>query len=986
MRREFIDGRMHLHHIAHRARLIAGAGVVSFLAACSAQDSASVGTTDTIALSPTASVAAVVDGGRQTVSLSFDATGTTTLTDFTVTSGLAPLPAGWSGPSTFACASVSTGSGCLLNLAYAPSAVGAGTITLAYSYKDSAGTTHTGTATVNYTGTTNNNVLGTAAPAGQITATVGQGAQAVAVTFTTDDGNPATALTLTTDLATLPAGWTSTAKSFTCATLATGNGCQLPLTYAPPALASGTLTLNYSYKDNSGDAKTGTVALSYVGTEFDNVVGTVAPSGQVVAVVGAGTQAVAVTFTTDDGHQATALLLTSGLAALPPGWSSTASSFRCATVSTGNGCQLPLSFTPTAAGSGTIALTYSYTDVGGHAKTGTVNIPYAGTTNNNVVGNTSPTGQVNAVVGAGAQTVVISFDTDDGNPASGFAVTTNLNTLPAGWHSSVSHLTCTQTSTGSTCQLTLTYTPTADASGTLSIGFAYTDNAGTAKTGTVGIPYTATEHDNVLGTTSPAGQVSDVIGNAPQPVTVTFTTDDGNPAHALSITSGLSSLPLGWSSNASSFTCATASTGTGCQLHLTFTPTATATGTLAFGYAYTDNAGSPKTGTVTIHYVSTSHNTILGTPNPAGTVRVKVGLSEPIAVTFTTNDGNTATDFQITSDLTALPGGWSGTNGFTCSTVNSGAGCSITLTYAPVTNATGNVTLDFSYIDSASTPQTGSAMLAYSNPHLYVFDYSYGISLCAINLDGTLSSCTGTATGLFDSYGGGTFTATNGYVPDYFNQKIYVCTLDPPGTLSNCADSGAALGGDPQFLANNGSFLYAGVTGSKVVSCAIGAAGALSNCSTAATVSDAYGVTVSGSHLYVSTFGSGTTLCTIASDGSLSNCALTGGATMTDAAHLVVSGGFSYAAVSDAPYSAGFTSCTVNTDGTLSSCGYAVQANDSESYDFAVIGTAGYLLDEGTSTTDIYACTVNPATGAISNCAISDGGLPAIGGYGLAIQ
>jgi hypothetical protein len=67
----------------------------------------------------------------------------------------------------------------------------------------------------------------------------------------------------------------------------------------------------------------------------------------------------------------------------------------------------------------------------------------------------------------------------------------------------------------------------------------------------------------------------------------------------------------------------------------------------------------------------------------------------------------------------------------------------------------------------------------------------------------------------------------------------------------------------------------------------------------------------------------------------------------------------------------------VNNDGTLSSCVYTVLPGGNTSFDFAVLGTTGYLLATGT-TTDIYACTVNPATVTVSNCAVSDGGLSSI--------
>lgn len=971
---------MSLLSLARRFGALASASVLFSLAACSAHDSAAVttsssGTTDTIAVSPTVSVAAVVGGGRQTVSLSFDSTGTTTLTDLTVTSGLSSLPAGWSGPSSFTCATVSTGNGCLLSLAYAPTAIASGTVTLAYSYKDSAGVTQTGTVTVNYTATTNDNVIGTASPAGQIATTLGNGSQAVSVTFTTDDGNPATALTLTTDLSSLPAGWTSTAKSFSCASISTGNGCQLPLTYAPSAVAGGTLALHYTYKDNSGDSKTGTVSIPYVTTANDNVVGTVAPSGQVVSILGSGAQAVTVTFTTDDGNPATALTLTSSLSGLPTGWSSRVSSLSCASVSTGNGCQLPLSFTPTTVGSGTVTLTYSYTDNAGTAKTGTVSIPYAGTVHDNVVGTASPSGQITAVVASGTQTVLVTFDTDDGNLASALTLTSNLNTLPSGWTSSAHTFTCAHVSSGSTCQLTLAYAPTAVATGTLSLGFSYTDNAGTAKTGTVSIPYAGTVHDTVVGTASPSGQISGAIGDAAHAVSVTFTTDDGNTATALSITSAsLSALPLGWSTSAQSLACATVSTGTACQLSLAFTPTATATGTLALSYAYTDNAGTAKTGTVNIAYVSTSHNTVLGTQAPGGTIRVKVGDNKQIQVIFTTNDGNTATNFSITSDLTSLPAGWSGTNGFTCSAVNSGAGCSLPMTYAPTTNATGTITLNFSYTDSAFTAKTGTTTLSYSNPHLYALGTTTNI--CSIIAGGILSTCPLTATSADTSFafGTGVFSGAYAYLAGT-EPNFYTCSFENDGTLDACTALSLESGHPIYGMGAYGNYLYIGYDDNIYV-CTMGVAGSLSNCTVnaAASALTVYGVAVTAGFAYVPNYSTPYMCAVSATDGTLSNCTTVTNSAVSGAAQMKIFGSYLYAAVNG-----GITSCLIAGDGTLGNC--ASYAVGGYTYDIAILDTDAYV----TTDQNIYHCTVNQATGTLSACTLTNGDL-SIGYGGLIIQ
>ena len=124
------------------------------------------------------------------------------------------------------------------------------------------------------------------------------------------------------------------------------------------------------------EPKSGSVDIAYRATTDDNVVGT--PSQNPAAVYTGGSINVTVTFATDDGNLASSLLVTSGLSTLPAGWSG-ASSFMCASVSTGNGCQLNLTYAPTALASGTLSLTYSYIDNSGTPKTGTVNIPYAAT-------------------------------------------------------------------------------------------------------------------------------------------------------------------------------------------------------------------------------------------------------------------------------------------------------------------------------------------------------------------------------------------------------------------------------------------------------------------------------------------------------------------------------------------------------------------------------------------------------------------------------
>ncbi|MGC1386717.1 MAG: hypothetical protein WA807_01780 [Steroidobacteraceae bacterium] len=299
-------------------------------------------------------------------------------TNLSITTGLSALPAGWTGPASFTCASVSTGSGCMVNLTYKPTAIGSGSVTFNFSYINNAGTSKTGMATVNYSATSNDNVVATRSPAGQIAVITG-GTSTVGITFTTDDGQLAKNLSITAGLSPLPAGW-SGPGTFTCASVSTGNACQLSLMFKPLGAANSTLQLNYSYDANSGTAKTGSVMIPYTATTHNNLVVTPSPSGSISAVVNSGPVPVTLTITTDDGNPATAITFASGpgtgLGALPPDWSGPAT-FSCTSASTGTGCQLPLTYAPTVNGSGIVMLPYSYNDDSGAAKTGTAHIAYA---------------------------------------------------------------------------------------------------------------------------------------------------------------------------------------------------------------------------------------------------------------------------------------------------------------------------------------------------------------------------------------------------------------------------------------------------------------------------------------------------------------------------------------------------------------------------------------------------------------------------------
>ncbi len=387
---------------------------------------------------------------------------------------------------------------------------------------------------------------------------------------------------------------------------------------------------------------------------------------------------------------------------------------------------------------------------------------------------------------------------------------------------------------------------------------------------------------------------------------------------------------------------------------------------MSLGYAYTNNAGTAKTGTVNINYQSTSHNSVLGAPNPAGTVRVKVGVSKQIQVIFTTNDGNTATNFKVTSDLTALPAGWSGTNGFACAAVNSGTGCSLPLNYAPVTNATGTLTLNFSYTDSAFTAQTGSAAVQYSNPHLYTFgseDY-----ICSIIADGSLDTCALTATSAdtANAYGPGVIVGAYAYIPGT-SPDFYTCSFENDGTLDACA--GTVLENNAVYgFATSGSYMYINYYENFYV-CTFGAAGSLTNCAlTASSIPYAYdyGVAVNASFAYMVNYVTPVMCVVSATDGTLNSCSdityTANNTALSGAGGIKIYGNYVYTTGSS-----GITTCAIAVDGSLPTCNsFSVGGSP---YDITILGTDAYIA----SGADILHCTVDQTTGTLSACAVSDG-------------
>jgi len=814
------------------------------------------GSDDSIVATASTSNLAVVVGATQTLSITFASSDGLTMTGFGVSGALGTaLPAGWSGPTSFVCASVNTGSGCVMNLTYAPTAVDSGTLTITYVEVDNAGMARTPESlTVAYVATANNNVTASAAPTGQIAGEIGGGAQSVSVDFFTDDGNPATNLTVTSDLTALPAGWSSATPSLSCAIVTTGNGCLLTLTFAPSASVTGTLTLNYSYTDEAGESKTGVATIPYFTTSANDVIATASPLGQITAVEKTGGRSVPINFTTNNGKAASNLAVGASVKSLPAGWSAAASTLSCASVSTGNGCQMTLTYAPTALGSGTLSLGYSYVDSSGAAKTGITNIPYIATTNDNVVATPSQTGQITAVVGSAAVPLSVTFTTDDAQPATALQLTTDLASLPLGWSSIDSSFACPAIDADTSCVLPLNYAPSVYGSGMLTLGYTYINNAGQTKTGTLTVDYRAVTNDTIGGTANPASL--SVRTGSSTPVTVTFVTSDGNPASALSLTTALTSLPAGWSTTSSSgFTCATVSAGTICSLPLMYAPTVAVTGgALNLSFAYTNDAGMADTGTVSVSstavtpylYVANSGtSTVSSCPlnidNSLGTCATTGGFTTPYGLAF---DGIFA---YVTSDV--------GTAGSLVSECTLGA--SGTLGSCTTTGGSGFTSATSVAVNAAGT-------------YAYV-EQAAGLDVCTVNSgNGTLSGCVITGGAPLAGFALST-DGIHAYAVQAAN-TLDVCTLATDGTIASCVASAVAVTQALATLAVQNSNLYVSTTGGALYVCPLAPNGSITGCQTTGLGSNAVGIAFMGSTAYVSTNSTSVLVCPMNVDGTLRSC------------------------------------------------------------------------------------------------------------------
>jgi hypothetical protein len=410
--------------------------------------------------------------------------------------------------------------------------------------------------------------------------------------------------------------------------------------------------------------------------------------------------------------------------------------------------------------------------------------------------------------------------------------------------------------------------------------YGYNDNSGNAKTGSVSIAYVATTHNNLVATLSPSGSISAVVNSGSVPVTLTFTTDDGNPATAITITSGLSTLPAGWY-GPPTFSCSSASTGTGCQLALTYAPNVNGSGTVALGYGYEDDSGTAKTGTANITYASIPGFLYITDLRGDVTSCAVSGVDGSVS-----SCGIAATGFSAPGAPTgiAFSGNWA--------YVAPGAAAT-DVDVCPV-----NPDSTFGTCTNARTFSTPTA-LTVSGGYLYVTDadgpdFVYN---CPINnVDGSLGVCISNYIGPVNTLDGVAVTATTAYMVDINGENLSTCTVSSiDGSLSACTQQ-TLIGTDPgntlTTTAPRSAYVYGGNlyvgTGAGTLILPIAGDGTVTvnyPCSTtigtSCTIEEGtpaqsavFGFAFNNGYAYASGFGTfGIGICTIGASGILDNCA-----------------------------------------------------------------------------------------------------------------
>ena len=751
----------------------------------------------------------------------------------------------------------------------------------------------------------------------------------------------------------------------------TGDSCTLVYTSNIPVSADPNQTKNYSAQLAVKDSK-GSGGLAYSTNFGVTVIGGVYVSGTVSTPLPTNspegvTQPVAFTYTNGAAGSATGVSVTVPTLA---GLSWTTSS--CPTPMAVNAvCTLSGTYTPPVGATGniTIAPTFSYTE-GAPIKLSTsttvVDISVNGT-----VSTPLPTNSPEEV----SQPVAFTYTNSAAGSATGVSVT--VPTI-AGLSWTTSSCPATMTP-NAVCTLSGTYTPPAGTTGNITIAptFSYTEGAPinlSTSTTVVDISVNGTV-STPLPTNSPEG--------VSQPVAFTYTNGAVGSATGVSVTvptiAGLS-----WTTSSCP---ATMAVNAVCTLSGTYTPPVGTTGiiTIAPTFSYTEGAPINLSTSTTVANISVSGT--VSTPLPSNSPE---GVAQPVAFTYTNGAVGSATGVSVTVPTIA---GLSWTTSSCPTPMTPNAVCTLSGTYTPPADTTGNITIapTFSYTEGAPINLSTSTTVVAPLSAFIVNSHSDTVTQCTVNpTSGAFTNCADTgATGLSTPQGIVLNKAgTRAFIPDTSN-IITQCTVNPTsGAFTNCANTGATALDVPRGIAFNATGTRAFIanasnsTGSGTVTqCTVNpTSGAFTNCADTgaadggslrdivlnATDTRAF-ITVANGNRVIQ--------CTVnPTSGAFTNCANTGATGLNIPRSIALNATGTRAFITTTGNGNVIIQCTVNTtSGAFTNCadtGAIVGGLDSTSMVLNATGTRAFITD---ATNTITQCTVNTTSGAFTNCTTTSG-------------
>lgn len=488
-----------------------------------------------------------------------------------------------------------------------------------------------------------------------------------------------------------PGSGSFTAGLGTCTSgIAVGASCQLSVTFTPAAATSyNNILVTVPYTSSGGGTPPAPITFTVTGTGISAATpqAVISPNPLAFSSTTVGASTVLPLTLSNPGTAALAITTISvtGTSASSFGQTNTCGS----SLAAGSTCIITVTFTPGSTGSLAAAISVADNATGSpHTAvlTGTGTAPQATFTSTTLtfpgtlVGTSGGTAST-TISNPGTAPLTITGITITGPNATSFSQSNNCGASLAA---------------GATCNVTVTFMPTATGSLTASLSLA--DNA-TGSPQTVALTGAGTAPQAVLSP-NPLAFPSTLVGTAATALPMTLS----NPGTAaLTITSisvtGTNASSFGQSNNCG----ASLAAGATCTVTVTFTPTSVAS--LAASISVVDNAtGSPQaaaiTGTGTAPLIPQA---VLGPATltfPTTTINTS---ATPLPITLS-NPGNTPLIITSISVTGANASSFGQTNNCPVS-LAAGATCTITVTFTPASAATINATI--SVVDNAAgSPQS----------------------------------------------------------------------------------------------------------------------------------------------------------------------------------------------------------------------------------------------------------------------------------------